>query len=347
MLFAKPSGHVDLNEAEWDATLHYLNGDLLQSWRWGEFKRRQGWTVARLRCDGTDGPAMALVLLRRRGPVSVAYLPRGPVIAERDTDASELLARIDETSARFRALVMFVEPDRPLPPGWLNDEGKFARGPEAFQTSRTVKAPLGDDAVLLAQMRRDTRYNVRHAQRRGVRVEHATGTTSEIKAFYRLLQETSWRNGFGIHAYDYYEDFLRVFEDQANLLFSCVDGVPTAALISARCGPEARSMYAGSATAHRARGDAALLYFEAMRWARAHGCTHYDLGGIAAESPPTESGHDGGSGDRRDANLEGVHQFKVGFGGEIITYPATVERRYRPAIAWLARRLYPRLRTAR
>ncbi len=79
-----------------------------------------------------------------------------------------------------------------------------------------------------------------------------------------------------------------------------------------------------------------------MGWARERGCIRYDLGGIASDTP--HAGTAGAAEPGRSDNLAGVHQFKTGFGGEIVTYPGTVERRYRPTLAWLARRVSSRYR---
>jgi lipid II:glycine glycyltransferase (peptidoglycan interpeptide bridge formation enzyme) len=289
---------------------------------------------------------MAQVLFRRRGSLSLAYVPRGPVIAPGNATASALAGPLDEVCARHRAIVMVIEPDRPLPPAWTDGGAGFASGPERFQPSRTVKVGLAPDAEILARMRKDTRYNISHARRHGIVIQSAPVETATVRTFYRLLRETSQRNGFRIHPSAYYEDFLRVFADQAILLFARVEGVVTAGLIAARCGDEARSMYAGSASGQRARGDTALLRFEAMRWAREHGCTRYDLGGIAPEAPPAATGREVETAGGRDSALDGVDHFKVGFGGQIVTYPPTVERRYRPGLAWLLRRFHRRFRTA-
>lgn len=344
MLPREPGENTSVVQASWNTALERLGGDLLQSWQWGQFKQRHGWMVERIRVTAAGSEAMAQVLFRRRGPLTVAYLPRGPVFVDGDAVAQALLTALDETCARYRAVVLVVEPDDPLPRAWLDTGREFAGGPASFQTSRTVKVPLVDDAGLLAQMRRDIRYNVRHARRRGVIVEHAPMAPPELSIFYQLLQETSQRQGFGIHPRAYYEDFLRIFGDQATLLFSRVDGVVTAGLIAARFGEEGRSMYAGSSSTRRGRDDAALLWFEAMQWTRDQGCTRFDLGGIAPDI--SAQGRIDDPGRRRHSDLEGVHQFKVGFGGEVITFPPTVERRYRPAVAWLLRQLHPRFRPA-
>lgn len=257
-----------------------------------------------------------------------------------------MLDAIDGACARHRAITLVVEPDRPLPESWTDAAGPFTDGPEAFQTSRTVKVALADDARLLSRMRKDTHYNVLYAQRHGISIDVASPAPSAVTAFYDLLQETSERNGFGIHERAYYDDFLRVFGDRAVLLFARFEGVPTSALIAARSGAEGRSMYAGSSIVHRRRGDAALLRFEAMRWARDHGCSGFDLGGIASDTPPSPQDGDDRDEDRWRSHLAGVHQFKVGFGGEIVAYPPTVERRYHPGLAWLIRRINTRFRTA-
>jgi len=335
----------DQSEAgeRWDDAIARLDGDLLQSWRWGAFKQQHGWYARHVQTPGPGGEAMAQVLFRRVGPFSIAYLPRGPVISDQAADALDLLSAIDTVCRRERAIVLVIEPQQPLPDAWFNDRRGFVRGPAAFQTSRTVKVDLLDDDVLLAQMRKDTRYNITYAKRHGVIVDQVIAGETQIDIFYRLLRETSQRSGFGIHSRAYYQDFLETYGDQAVLLFAQIDDVVTAGQIAARVGEEARSMYAGSTRTKRSRGDAALLQFATMQWARGQGCTRYDLGGIAPEPPLNAPGADHL---RSRTDLEGVDQFKTGFGGTIVSYPETIERRYLPQVAWLMRRLNPRFRAA-
>ncbi len=326
--------------ASWDALLVSEDGDLLQSWLWGEFKQRHGWVTERVLVEAGAGSAMAQILFRKRGPFTVAYMPRGPVLGPDDALAAEMLTAIDAACAKHRAILLVIEPHQPLPPSWLTVNGAFAPGPASFQTSRTVKVELVDDATLLAQMRKDTRYNITYAQRKGVRTEQVVANPTNLYVFYRLLGETANRNGFGIHSRAYYEDFLECFGNQAVLLFSHAQDVVTAGLIAARFGNEARSMYAGSAGAHRGRGDSALLRFAAMQWARDLGCQRYDLGRIGPGARPGAPEATPGSA------LEGVDTFKTGFGGAIVSYPQPVERRYRPRIAWFIRHVNARFRTA-
>lgn len=334
---------AEYDEDAWDAALHREHGDLLQSWRWGEFKRHHGWDVTRIRTEAVSGFAMAQVLFHRRGPFTMAYIPRGPIFSKDLADAAAFWEEIDRACTKRRVAFLLIEPDQPISAHWTSEGQGFSRGPQWFQTARTVKVPLTTDDMLLAQMRRDTRYNILYAQRHGVTVERVAASPSETETFYRLMQQTAERNQFGVHNLDYYADFLHVFGDQAALFFARAGGAVTAGLIAARCGPEGRSMYAGSSNGRRIRGDAALLRFEAMRWTRSLGGVRYDLGGIAP-LPTKRSALDTRANTASD--LAGVHQFKTGFGGEIVAYPQTIERRYRPALAWLVRRMDSRFREA-
>ncbi|MEA2585252.1 MAG: hypothetical protein QOF33_3337 [Thermomicrobiales bacterium] len=332
---------LSTDAAAWDEALESLGGHLLQSWRWGEFKSGHGWTVERVAVNGV-GSAMAQVLFRRRGPVSVGYIPRGPAFSPGDVESlRELFQRIDQVCRTHRALYLIVELDSPLPfQGRFKGEG-FVRGPDHIQPGRTVKVPLLDDERLLGQMHQKTRYSVRLAERRGVTIERCHVTPDNVRSFFDLLQDTSQRNGFGIHEERYYADFLRFFGDDALLTFALVEGSRAAGLVAARFGREAIYMYGASSSEHRAHGAAFRLQFEAMRWARELGCHRYDLWGIPAEDPVT-TGEQGGErvAATRGDDWRGLYRFKVGFGGEIVSYPPTLERRYHPMTAFLARRVY-------
>jgi peptidoglycan pentaglycine glycine transferase (the first glycine) len=325
----------------WDATLTSLKGHLLQSWRWGEFKSRHGWDVERV-AVGSDRVAMAQVLFRSRGPVTVGYIPRGPAFSPGAVEPlRELFKQIDRVCKRRRALYLIVEADRPLPfTGTFKGAG-FVRGPEHVQPGRTVKVPLLDDEALLGQMHQKTRYSVRLAERRGVRIQRSENALNDARDFYDLLSDTSRRNEFGIHDEPYYVDFLEMFGDDAVLMFAIVDDVRAAGLIAARFGEESIYMYGASSTEHRAHGAAFRLQFEAMRWARGLGCARYDLWGIPMVDPATTAEPSGESVARtRGDDWRGLFRFKTGFGGEIVSYPPVLERRYHPVAAFVARRVF-------
>jgi peptidoglycan pentaglycine glycine transferase (the first glycine) len=136
---------------------------------------------------------------------------------------------------------------------------------------------------------------------------------------------------------------MRILGEYALLLFLTIEGERVAGLIAARFGEETMYRYGGSSTIHRAHGAAFVIQFEAMRWARNHGSKRYELWGIPAqETPPSAEGTEHVSGSKSD-DWRGLHKFKTGFGGEIVTYSSTLERRYVAVLGFIARRAKSRL----
>lgn len=330
----------------WDADIAALGGNALQAWRWGAFKSAQGWEVERVRVATAAGAGLAQILFRRFGPLTLGYLPRGPVLPDDAETARVLFEAIDTACARRRAIALIVEPDRPLPFAGDSRASGFVRGPQPFQPARTVKIPLLDDAALLAQMRRDTRANVRRGERGGIVIERATPGEQAAARFYALLEETSARNAFAVHEPAYYASLLEHFGDDALVAFATAEGHDAVGLIAVRQGAEAVYLYGGSSTRHRVRGAAQLLQLDAMRWAREGGCHRYDLWGIPVADPPDEDRARGHIAPAKGDCWDGLYQFKTGFGGEIVGYPETLERRYHPILGLVARQLLPRYRTA-
>ena len=324
----------------WDAAVLAGGGHLLQSWRWGDFKDRFGWRVARFAARGESAAALAQVLFRRKAGVTLGYIPRGPVVPEGDAEAmATLWSAIDAWARRQRTLTVVVEPDGELP--MAAHDHMLVPGPEPIQPSRTVKTRLCDDDGLMAQMHPKTRYNVRMAMRRDVACRIAADTQESVDVFYGLLQDTAARNAFVVHDIDYYREFLRRFDQDALLMFAEIDGRVVAGVIAVVFGKEAIYMYGASSTKDRANGAGFLIQYEAMRWARDRGARRYDMWGIPDYDPESTVGD---SGDRlassHGGDWRGIYEFKTRFGGEIVSYPRPVERRYHPLLASLARRYY-------
>jgi lipid II:glycine glycyltransferase (peptidoglycan interpeptide bridge formation enzyme) len=338
---AETRGEIETSDAAaWDAAVRASSGHLLQSWRWGAFKERFGWQVARIAAQGAGGAALAQVLFRTRAGLTIGYIPRGPVLPGHDAEAwANLWTRIDAWARRRRTITIIVEPDLQLPPGIGGPS--LTPGPEPIQPSRTVKIPLGDDDELMAQMHAKTRYNVRMAQRRDVRSRISDHSDEAANVFYALLQDTASRNAFAVHDAAYYREFLRLFGNDALLMFAEIEGRVVAGAIAVTFGQEAIYMYGASSTKDRANGAGFLIQYEAMRWARERDARWYDMWGIPDVDPASSVSE---SGDRlassHGGDWRGIYEFKTRFGGEIVRYPRPLERQYHPFLASLARRFY-------
>ncbi len=77
----------DSDRVDWDNAIREIGGSWLQSSGWAELqRRRRGRRVERVRVDGPSGTGMAQILFHHLGPVSIAYVPRGPIFSG-DADA--------------------------------------------------------------------------------------------------------------------------------------------------------------------------------------------------------------------------------------------------------------------
>ncbi len=129
---------------------------------------------------------------------------------------------------------------------------------------------------------------------------------------------------------------MRQFPENAVLFIARVDGHPAAGLIAATFGSDAIYMYGASDTKYRSLGAAFNLQFEAMKWGRERGARQYDLWGIPDQDPPTDNEHKDHVPATKGDDWRGLYRFKTGFGGSIVSYPASIQRTYhrRSGRAW-------------
>ncbi|GAB4459602.1 MAG: peptidoglycan bridge formation glycyltransferase FemA/FemB family protein [Anaerolineae bacterium] len=334
-----------LTEPAWDSLIDHQCGHLLQSWAWGQLKSRFGWTPLRLH---TDHAAAQVLFKQLPLGYTIAYIPKGPLGNWKDSrQCQALMGQIHVEAKKRRAVFLKIEPDLTQPPaGTPGDD--FSRRAVAFlagcgfapadtiqpQTSIIINLARSDDE-LLAAMKQKTRYNIRLAAKKGVTVRQ--GDAADIATFYALAQVTAGRDGFGIHAPGYYRAALELFgPDRCALLLAEYSGEPLAALIVFRYGAAAYYFYGASSDAHRNLMPAYLLQWEAIRWAKNHGCTSYDLWGIPNADEATLEAEFSS----RNDGLWGVYRFKRGFGGQVVRTLGAFDFVYSP---WLYR-LYRRRR---
>ena len=317
---------LDITDAQtWDAALMALpNPHVLQSWAWGEFKSRQGWSPTHLLWHEDSEPVAAALILQRklpRLPVSVLYVPKGPILDWTDAGlAEQVLAHLERVARSRWALQIKADPDVYYPEHAPNFSPRPAcaqeiacllagRGwrysDEQIQFCNTVLLDLeGSEDDLLAEMKQKTRYNVRLAARRGVDVRQ--GTAGDLDLFYTLYAETSRRDSFLIRTRDYYLDVWGSFlqDGHARLLLAEAEGEVVAGLLLFIFGSTAWYMYGASSSRHRQYMPNNLLQWEAIRAAKAAGCTLYDLWGAPDELTESDP-------------MWGVVRFKLGMGGQL------------------------------
>jgi lipid II:glycine glycyltransferase (peptidoglycan interpeptide bridge formation enzyme) len=308
---------------------------ILQTFAWGELKSRFGWSADRIAVAHTDRIAAGALVLFRSLPLrlgTLAYIPKGPLLNFEDDDTtSELLQGLDRLLKRRRSILLKIEPDRPDEAAFIDQLAKlgFRPSPQTIQPPRTLVIDVArSDAEILAAMHQKTRYNIRLAAKKDVIVREAQA--SDLPAFNALMQTTGERDGFAVHAADYYEAAFDLFvpAGQAKLFVATYQAQIIAGIFVFVQGDRAWYFYGASGEAERQRMPNYALQWAGIQWARSLGCKVYDLWGVPDEDEATLEAH---YLERHD-DLWGVYRFKRGFGGKSIRFAGAFDRVYDPLL---------------
>jgi lipid II:glycine glycyltransferase (peptidoglycan interpeptide bridge formation enzyme) len=278
----------------------------------------------------------------------MAYVPRGPVVNwENANHVAALMDAVAHAARRQRAWALWLDAallDTPEAHAQLRNLG-FTPAGRVIQPPRTIVIDISvNEEEILARMKQKTRYNIRLSARRGVTVRE--GSVDEVATFYALMTETGSRDEFGIHSEAYYRRALELFSraqqnptsqphigGEAALLLADVEGETVAGLMVFALGQKAWYFYGASSNRHRSTMPTYALQWAAIRWAKARGCTRYDLWGIPdADEETLEAEFT-----ERSDGLWGVYRFKRGFGGEVVRYVGLWEKALNPLYPFVAR----------
>lgn len=320
-----------VSPSAWEAFLAaHPNAHLLQTRQWGQLKAAFGWETVHVIAGETGGATGAQILFRRL-PLgfTFAYIPKGPV----GDGWENLLPDMDAACRARRALALKIEPDQWAQPGSGGAPPPgFIPSPHAIQPPRTIVMDIsGNEAQILARMKQKTRYNIRLAEKKGVVVR----PSNDLETWDRLMQETGARDGFGVHTRAYYQQAYDLFHPAGacELLLAEYEGEPLAGIMVFARGKRAWYLYGASASAHREKMPAYLLQWAGICWARARGCTQYDLWGVPDEDEQTLEANFL----ERSDGLWGVYRFKRGFGGQVKRAAGPWDRVYWRGLYWAYR----------
>lgn len=303
-----------------------MPASFLQSGEWEEFQRHIGRKTLRIEhvlCIRHDLP----------GGFHYLYCPRPLFRDKKQETRDKFFEDVRAAAQNERSLFLKIDP--------LDDAGRL---PVACHLSQSIQ-PQESVAVLLdvkeeevfARMHEKTRYNIRLALRRGVVVHQespvssadggATGQAGmrnqEFEIFWNMLRETAARDGFHTHEKRYYEKLVETKSENFTneLFFARMDGVPVAAAMVNFYRPSGIATYLHGASGRAYRDVMAphLLHWHIMQEARRRGFRMYDFWGIDERRWP------------------GLTRFKKGFGGEVVTYPSSIDVVCRPFWYWAYR----------
>ena len=326
-----------INAEEWDSFVtSHPQGHILQTPAWAELKCAFGWTATRIGVKEKNNVVAGAQILFRTLPLgiaTIAYIPKGPIVNwENESLVRFLFESIDSVCKSSNAIFVKIEPSAishsplaipnlqsPIPNYQLLITSK------PIQPQRTLLIDLRpSEDEILASMKQKTRYNIRLAEKKGVTVN----PSDDLDTFNNLMKVTGERDQFGVHSSAYYRKAYELFRplNRAQIFTAYYNAQPLATLMLFMLGERAWYFYGGSSNEERNRMPTYLLQWEAMRWAKTHGATHYDLWGVPDEDEETLEANF----ETRDDGLWGVYRFKRGFGGKLIREPEALDRVYSP-----------------
>ena len=285
----------------------------LQSWEWGEFRQKNGLKVIRLGAfEGKKIKAAYQLTIHPLPKINynVLYFPKGPMP---DKAMMEALKKLGE---KEKAVFIKIEPNIRenldiqkflLDNGCL--QGKSLFTPYSFQLDLR-----SSEEQLLANMKPKTRYNIRVAQKHNVQIIK-DNSPEAFEEYLRLTAETTRRQKFYAHSGQYHRQMWEVMSRSglAHLFLAKYQNQVLAAYIFFAFNKVFYYPYGASTREHREVMPTYALFWEAIKFGQKMGCQLFDMWGSPGPNPSP-----------RDP-WYGFHQFKEGFGGELIKFIGTYD----------------------
>ena len=238
-------------------------------------------------------------------------IPCGPLINWKDADlVREVFTKIKEVARAERCVFVRIRPQLVASEENLRMLAGLGLklAPMHLAAEHTVMLDLRlSEDELLAGMRRQTRYEVRRAEKLGITVEKSNSEEA-FKEFHKVQVKTARRQGFVPPDMKTLLAEREAFGDEAWIYVAkTAEGEPVAYGLIIANGREGDYYEAASTDLNRKLPGAYALLWQAMRDLKHDGYERFNLWGIAPKGQP---GH----------RYAGVTTFKTGFGGTIVEY---------------------------
>ncbi len=243
------------------------------------------------------------------------YAPYGPVVSKYSEAFFQYLRTEFQKIAKEENAV-FVRLD--FTPVILNESlsSFFTKAPSYtyhsayFQPRNEWHLPLEkSEKDLLMGMHEKTRYSVRLAEKKGISVEIVTENFSEhFESFHTLLVGTAHRNGFRLHAKEYYKTIFDTLSSDASYVVVARYGKKILAMdLIVVFGSIATYVFGGSSNEERNRMPTYSAHWRGICHAKMLGCKYYNFGGISTEGDVYKG-------------WDGLTTFKMKFGGNEVAH---------------------------
>ena len=301
---------------------------VIQSWEWGEARLSLGIPLLRYGLYKNGNLKKVFQLTLHKIPFInkyVGYLPKGPFP---DKELADALTKIGN---EHKCAFIKCEPNV------IASEAKQSNQEIAASTS----SPRNDNTVdknfipsakplfpkynfildltksedqLLKDMHPKTRYNIRVAQKHGVKVEERVDDQA-FKIYLKLYFETTRRQGYHGHNPQYHRKVWGTLKKagMARIFIASYKGEPLAAWMLFNFKDTLYYPYGGSSKTHPEVMANNLVAWETIKLGKKLKLKNFDMwGSLGPDADPKDSWY-------------GFHRFKQGYGGRLVEYIGTYD----------------------
>lgn len=187
-----------------------------------------------------------------------------------------------------------------LAPWQAHFGAKLIRAPHDMQPKENFIIDITKtEEQLLSEMKPKVRYNIRLAEKKGVRV-FSSREKKYQEAFFSLIESTAKRQHILPHPRAHYENFLLILpEEMCELWIAEYEGIVLAANLILYTGNTATYLHGGTSDIARDVMAPVLLQWTQIQAAKKRDLSWYDFGGVALHV--------------KKKGWEGITRFKMGF----------------------------------
>lgn len=291
----------------------------LQSSSWNGFQKQRGNRVWQIGIVENDRILAAVSVIEKKLILNMGYLyaARGPIVSDEVNDKLKYLKLIlkavrDITISTTKNSEIFFR----FEPLFLPKGIENLRLIKSCQPSNTLLLDLNKSLEqLLSEIHQKTRYNIRLAKKKGIKIERMEDYKKGIKYFWDLMKQTFKRDNFRPHPRSYYKKLLEIRAGNACLWLAKYNDEVLITHIVTGFGNTVAYIHGASSNKHRNLMAPHLLQWEQIKWAKDNGYKIYDFWGIAKNDNPKDK-------------WAGLTRFKKGFGGGIKNLPGTFDLVY-------------------
>lgn len=235
------------------------------------------------------------------------YIPRGPVfLGENKNYWPDFFIALEKIALEKKLIFIRFEPIEENFNNFLLLNKKNFRKTKDIQVSKTSFLDLSlNENELLKNMGQKTRYNIKLANKKNVKVFESD--ISDFEEFWKLISLTAKRDQFFIHSKNYYYNLINSDNNFIKLFTAKFNNKILAVGIFSFFGNSVSYLHGASSNEFRNLMAPYSLQWEIIKLAKSKGFKYYDFCGVD------------------DKKWPGVSRFKRGFGGQEFNYLGTFD----------------------